>query len=86
MLLSRSAGHRFIHHTLANLNQKEDINPFSIATPSPGMIGTKLNLSREESLRFIEQAKQMGPTKAEVGRAEEVVEMGNSGAKKEVKA
>lgn len=50
------AGHRFIHHTFANLNQATDTNPFSIATPTPTMIGQKLHLTREESLAFIEKA------------------------------
>lgn len=53
------AGHRFIHHTLADLDQKNDTNPFSVATPTPHMIGTKLHLTREESLEFIEEAKKM---------------------------
>ncbi|CAO1636421.1 unnamed protein product [Sympodiomycopsis kandeliae] len=52
------AGHRFIHHTLADLDQKNDTNPFSVAAPTPHMIGTKLHLSREESLAFIEAARK----------------------------
>jgi len=52
------ASHRFIHHTFANLDQSGDTNPFSVALPTPLMIGTKLNLSREEALQFIEKAKQ----------------------------
>ncbi|CAO1624444.1 unnamed protein product [Parajaminaea phylloscopi] len=51
------AGHRFIHHSLANL-ETADTNPFSVASPAPRMIGAKLSLEREESLEYIRQAQR----------------------------
>lgn len=63
------AGHRFIHHTLADLDQKEDTNPFSVATPTARTIGTKLHLTREESLQFIADAKRVA--EEEVRNAQE---------------
>lgn len=62
------AGHRFIHHTLADLDQKNDTNPFSVATPTPHMIGTKLHLTREESLQFIEEARKMAEKELREGK------------------
>lgn len=51
------AGHRFIHHSFANL-ETEDTNPFSVASPAPKMIGSKLSLERDEALEYIRKAQQ----------------------------
>lgn len=51
------AGHRFIHHSLANL-ESSDTNPFSVASPAPHMIGTKLSLERSESEEWVKRAAE----------------------------
>lgn len=51
------ASHRFIHHSLANLDSA-DTNPFSVASPAPKMIGGKLSLERNESMEYVRRARE----------------------------
>ncbi|GAA6017182.1 hypothetical protein JCM10207_002564 [Rhodosporidiobolus poonsookiae] len=45
------AGHRFVNHTLANL-QKDDFNPVAFKHASAEMSGTLAEMTREESLAY----------------------------------
>lgn len=36
------ATHRFVNHSLANLNQTEDVNPFALREPSMTTKGSKI--------------------------------------------
>ena len=36
------ATHRFVNHSLANLNQARDVNPFAIREPDMKLKGTKI--------------------------------------------
>ncbi|KAL8278283.1 hypothetical protein RQP46_009315 [Phenoliferia psychrophenolica] len=51
------AGHRFVNHTLANLDTKNDFNPFGLRHPDATMQGTLPGISREESLRWIKEVE-----------------------------
>lgn len=63
------ATHRFVNHSLANLDQKHDFNPFALAEASPELRGTKPGFTREESAEFARQtqAKLLGAPKKPVG-------------------
>ena len=48
---------RFVNHTLANLDTKNDFNPFGLRHPDAIMQGTLPGISREESLRWIKEVE-----------------------------
>ncbi|WVQ82342.1 alternative oxidase, mitochondrial [Cryptococcus sp. DSM 104549] len=52
------ATHRFVNHSLANLDQKRDFNPFALVEPSPEERGSKWGFTREESASFAHQQQQ----------------------------
>ena len=45
--------HRFVNHTLANLNPKEDVNPFALGEPNMLVKGVKAGFSREEAAQYM---------------------------------
>ncbi|KAK4695069.1 ubiquinol oxidase, partial [Phenoliferia sp. Uapishka_3] len=51
------AGHRFVNHTLANLDTKHDFNPFGLRHPDSQMQGTLPGISRDESLKWIKEVE-----------------------------
>lgn len=52
------ATHRFVNHTLADLDQKRDFNPFALAEASAEVRGTKYGFTREESANFARESQQ----------------------------
>ncbi|WVQ76342.1 alternative oxidase, mitochondrial [Cryptococcus sp. DSM 104548] len=52
------ATHRFVNHSLANLDQKRDFNPFALAEASPEDRGLKWGYTREESALFAQRQQQ----------------------------
>lgn len=66
------ATHRFVNHSLANLNQKEDFNPFALAEASPELRGTRAGFTREESAEFARQtqSRMLGAPRANKEDAE----------------
>ncbi|KAG8955889.1 hypothetical protein FRC04_006336 [Tulasnella sp. 424] len=53
------ATHRFVNHSLANLNQTEDVNPFALREPSMITKGSKIALERVEAADFIKETREM---------------------------
>ncbi|KAG8743528.1 hypothetical protein FRC10_011919 [Ceratobasidium sp. 414] len=51
--------HRFVNHSLANLKQTEDLNPFAIREPEMRIKGSKPGFSREESEAFVNESRQL---------------------------
>ncbi|KAH7336896.1 AOX, alternative oxidase mitochondrial precursor [Rhizoctonia solani] len=51
--------HRFVNHSLANLKQKEDLNPFAIREPDMNTKGSRPGFTREESAAFVEESRQI---------------------------
>ncbi|KAM0747600.1 alternative oxidase [Meredithblackwellia eburnea MCA 4105] len=52
------AGHRFVNHTLANLDTKNDFNPFGLRHADAIQQGTLPGISREESIEWIKKVEQ----------------------------
>jgi hypothetical protein len=52
------ATHRFVNHSLANLDQKHDFNPFALAEASPEIRGSMPGFTREESAEFARQTQE----------------------------
>ncbi|KAK4686228.1 hypothetical protein P7C73_g3904, partial [Tremellales sp. Uapishka_1] len=52
------ATHRFVNHTLADLDQKTDFNPFALGEAPAEIKWTKPGFSREESAVFARNAQQ----------------------------
>ncbi|KAG8908407.1 hypothetical protein FRB99_006612 [Tulasnella sp. 403] len=52
------ATHRFVNHSLANLNQGEDVNPFALREPDMKLKGTKIGLERSEAAEFVRETRQ----------------------------
>ncbi|KAF8508211.1 alternative oxidase [Gautieria morchelliformis] len=48
--------HRFVNHTLANLNAKTDVNPFAIREPNMFVKGVSPGFTREESERYVRES------------------------------
>ncbi|KAK6910126.1 hypothetical protein I203_104157 [Kwoniella mangroviensis CBS 8507] len=54
------ATHRFVNHSLANLDQKKDFNPFALVEADAATRGGKWGFTREESAEFArEQQKKL---------------------------
>lgn len=51
------ATHRFVNHSLANLDQKHDFNPFALAEAAPEVRGSMPGFTREESAEFARQTQ-----------------------------
>jgi ubiquinol oxidase len=56
---SDESTHRFVNHSLANLDYKNDVNPFAFREPDMHLRGTKLGFEREEAERYVEETKNM---------------------------
>ncbi|KAG8734896.1 hypothetical protein FRC10_011229, partial [Ceratobasidium sp. 414] len=53
------SAHRFVNHSLANLKQNEDLNPFAVREPEMSLKGTLPGFTRQESARFVRKSKDM---------------------------
>ncbi|KAG9019877.1 hypothetical protein FRB90_000007 [Tulasnella sp. 427] len=51
------ATHRFVNHSLANLNHTQDVNPFALREPDMALKGTKIALERSEAADFINETR-----------------------------
>ncbi|KAI0761929.1 alternative oxidase [Trametes elegans] len=56
---SDESTHRFVNHSLANLNYKTDINPFALREPDMTTKGTHIAFEREDSARFIKESHKL---------------------------
>lgn len=56
---SDESTHRFVNHSLANLNAETDINPFAIREPDMLVKGRKLGFTREEAEQYVLESRQM---------------------------
>lgn len=52
------ATHRFVNHSLANLDHKKDFNPFAIGEPSAETRGKSWGFTREESKEFARKSQE----------------------------
>ncbi|KAG7088533.1 hypothetical protein E1B28_012516 [Marasmius oreades] len=48
--------HRFVNHSLANLNGKTDVNPFALREPDMHMKGKNIAFDRAESEAYLEES------------------------------
>ncbi|TDL23185.1 AOX, alternative oxidase mitochondrial precursor [Rickenella mellea] len=53
---SDESTHRFVNHSLANLDTKTDINPFAIREPNMHVKGVKPGFEREESEKYVQES------------------------------
>ncbi|KAG2151385.1 AOX, alternative oxidase mitochondrial precursor [Suillus clintonianus] len=56
---SDESTHRFVNHSLANLNTETDVNPFALREPDMLVKGRKLGFSREEAEKYVQESHQM---------------------------
>lgn len=56
---SDESTHRFVNHSLANLNTETDVNPFALREPDMLVKGRKLEFSREEAEKYVQESHQM---------------------------
>ena len=56
---SLPSSHRFVNHSLANLNQKTDVNPFALREPDMSLKGQKIAFDRNEAASFVEESREM---------------------------
>jgi ubiquinol oxidase len=52
------ATHRFVNHSLANLDQKRDFNPFALGEASAELRGSTYGFTREESAEFARKSHE----------------------------
>ncbi|KDQ62279.1 hypothetical protein JAAARDRAFT_189621 [Jaapia argillacea MUCL 33604] len=57
--------HRFVNHSLANLNLKTDVNPFALREPNMHVKGQKIAFEREEAKDYVQESARI----LEKGRA-----------------
>ncbi|KAH9922798.1 alternative oxidase [Epithele typhae] len=53
---SDESTHRFVNHSLANLDYHTDINPFALQEPDMSVKGSKICFERDDSAKFVEEA------------------------------
>ncbi|KAG9075645.1 hypothetical protein FS749_012666 [Ceratobasidium sp. UAMH 11750] len=53
------SAHRFVNHSLANLKQNDDLNPFAVREPEMSVKGTLPGFTRQESAIFVRKSKDM---------------------------
>jgi hypothetical protein len=63
------ATHRFVNHSLADLDHKHDFNPFALGEASAELRGTKAGFTREESAKFAKESQRRLRDKAEKEQA-----------------
>lgn len=51
--------HRFVNHSLANLNYKTDVNPFALREPDMHVKGGKLGFDRDEAEKYVEDSHKI---------------------------
>jgi len=62
---SDESTHRFVNHSLANLNTHTDVNPFALREPDMHVKGKKLGFERAEAEKYVQESHEiMQQTKA----------------------
>ncbi|KZT17491.1 alternative oxidase [Neolentinus lepideus HHB14362 ss-1] len=56
---SDESTHRFVNHSLANLNLKTDTNPFALREPDMHVKGRKVAFERDEAAQYVEESHRM---------------------------
>jgi ubiquinol oxidase len=51
--------HRFVNHSLANLNTKTDVNPFALREPNMFVKGTQIEFDRAESEKYMAESRKL---------------------------
>ncbi|KJA24062.1 hypothetical protein HYPSUDRAFT_39201 [Hypholoma sublateritium FD-334 SS-4] len=51
--------HRFVNHSLANLNPSTDVNPFALREPDMHTKGRKIEFERSESEEYVKQSHEL---------------------------
>jgi ubiquinol oxidase len=53
------ATHRFVNHSLANLDQQKDFNPFAIGEPGAEVRGQCWGFTRDQSKEFARKSQEV---------------------------
>ncbi|KAF8516817.1 AOX, alternative oxidase mitochondrial precursor [Hysterangium stoloniferum] len=61
---SDESTHRFVNHTLANLDVKNDVNPFAIREPNMFVKGVNTGFTREESEKYVHESRNIVETES----------------------
>ncbi|OBZ71226.1 Alternative oxidase, mitochondrial [Grifola frondosa] len=56
---SDESTHRFVNHSLANLDHKTDVNPFALREPDMSTKGSKLCFERDEAEKYVEASHKI---------------------------
>ncbi|KAF8964210.1 mitochondrial alternative oxidase [Flammula alnicola] len=56
---SDESTHRFVNHSLANLNPATDVNPFALREPDMHIKGGKIEFQRSESEEYVKQSHDL---------------------------
>ncbi|KAH7885353.1 alternative oxidase [Phlebopus sp. FC_14] len=56
---SDESTHRFVNHSLANLNQTTDVNPFALREPDMFVKGKQLGFERDEAEKYVQESHKM---------------------------
>ncbi|KAH8104573.1 AOX, alternative oxidase mitochondrial precursor [Cristinia sonorae] len=51
--------HRFVNHSLANLNHTTDVNPFAFREPDMHVKGKKLEFEQEEAEKYVQESHKL---------------------------
>ncbi|KAF8349322.1 mitochondrial alternative oxidase [Amanita rubescens] len=56
---SDESTHRFVNHSLANLDHYKDVNPFALREPDMLIKGKKISFSRDEAEKYVEESRSL---------------------------
>jgi len=51
--------HRFVNHSLANLNVSTDVNPFALREPDMHVKGAKIEFERSDSEKYVKESHEI---------------------------
>jgi ubiquinol oxidase len=51
--------HRFVNHSLANLNPATDVNPFALREPDMHVKGTQIEFGRSEADKYVTESHKL---------------------------
>jgi len=56
---SDESTHRFVNHSLANLDTNTDVNPFALREPDMHIKGKKLGFERDEAEKYVQESHEI---------------------------
>jgi len=68
---SDESTHRFVNHSLANLNPATDVNPFALREPDMHVKGKKIEFERSEAAQYVQESHELMQEKTDAAKKDD---------------